>query len=107
MVTVDTVEEIKIMIYCRLEYDNTHSFEVLKEQIEKMTETYLGELRASWGDLGDHGCIIRISQLEARILEIQGIYDISDTKINGTAENLELDKYQIPIYGGIEIDSRS
>lgn len=107
IVTVDTVEEVRIQIYSRLEFDSTHPFEVLKEQIGDTVEAYLRELRASWGGLGDHGCIIRISQLEARILEIQGIYDISDTRINGAAENLELNKYQIPIYGGIEIDSRS
>lgn len=107
IVTVDTAEEVKIEINSRLEFDGSYPFEVLKEQIGNAVDAYLGELRASWEGLGEHGCIIRISQLEAKILQIQGIYDISDTRINGAAENLELSKYQIPIYGGIEIDSRS
>lgn len=107
IVTVDTAEEVRIQIKSTLELDNNYSHEVLQEQIGNAVDTYLGELRTSWEGLGDHGCIIRISQLEARILEIQGIYDISNTCINGAAENLELNKYQIPIYGGIEIDSRS
>lgn len=107
IVTVDTVEEVKIQIKSTLELDNNYSYEVLQEQIGNTVDTYLEELRASWEGLGDHGCIIRISQLEARILEIQGIYDISNTRINGSIENLELNKCQIPIYGGIEIDSRS
>ncbi|MDR1773040.1 MAG: baseplate J/gp47 family protein [Hungatella sp.] len=107
IVTVDTAEEVRIQIKSTLELDNNYSYEILQEQIGNTVDTYLGELRASWEGLGDHGCIIRISQLEARILEIQGIYDISNTRINGSIENLELNKYQIPIYGGIEIDSRS
>jgi uncharacterized phage protein gp47/JayE len=104
IVTVDTTEEVRIQINSTLELDNNYPYEVLQEQIGNTVDAYLGELRASWEGLGDHGCIIRISQLEARILEIQGIYDISHTRINGAAENLELKKYQIPIYGGIVID---
>lgn len=107
IVTVDTAKEVRIQINCTLEYDNNYPDKVLLEQIGNTVDAYLGELRASWEGLGDHGCIARISQLESRILGIQGIYDISSTRINGAAENLELNMYQIPIYGGVEIDSRS
>lgn len=107
IVTVDTAEEVKVHIQSSLELDSKFSHEALQEQIGNVINAYLKELRASWEELGDHGCIIRISQLEARILEIKGIYDIGNTRINGAAENLELNKFQIPIYGGIEIDSRS
>lgn len=32
---------------------------------------------------------------------IKGIVDISNTKINGIANNLTLDKYEIPVMGGV------
>ncbi|WP_394523008.1 baseplate J/gp47 family protein [Lacrimispora sp. JR3] len=107
VVTVDTAEEIKIQMKCTLEYESSYEEEDLKAQIKEAAESYLKELRASWEGLGDHGCVVRISQIEARILALEGIYDIKNTQINGAAENLELNKNQIPVYGGIEIDSRS
>lgn len=107
MVTVDTVEEVKILIKSQMEFDTGYSYEALKEQIKDSIEAYLGELRASWEDLGDQGCMVRISQIESRILGIKGIADISSTQIQEAAKNLELSKYQIPIYGGVEVEERS
>nr|DAJ03022.1 MAG TPA: Baseplate J like protein [Caudoviricetes sp.] len=107
MVTVDTAEEVIIHIQCELEYENSYGEEGLLEEIKGAVEAYLEELRTSWQGLGDHGCMVRISQVEARILTVKGIYDIKNTQINGVAGNLELDKIQIPVYGGIKIDSRS
>lgn len=107
IVTVDTAEEVKIQINSRIEFDNGYTYAALQAQIKDTIEAYLRELRESWQGLGDQGCIIRISQLESRILAIQGISDIGNTRINGASENLELNKYQIPVYGGVEIDSGS
>lgn len=106
IVTVDTVEEVKVGITCALEYENGYEEETLKTLIQEVAESYLKELRTSWVGLGERGCIIRISQMEARILALEGIYDIKNTRINDAPENLELNQYQIPVYGGAEIDSR-
>ena len=40
---------------------------------------------------------VRITQVEARLLKIEGIIDISDTKINGVADNLTLNSDEIPV----------
>ncbi len=107
IVAVDTAEEVNIQINSRIEFDNGYTYEALKIQIKEALETYFREIRTSWQDLGDQGCIVRISQIESRLLTIQGISDIGNTRINGDTVNLELNKYQIPVYGGIEIDSES
>jgi hypothetical protein len=41
--------------------------------------------------------------MEARMLALEGIYDIKNTLINGAPENLELNQYQIPVYGGLKL----
>ena len=107
VVTVDTAEEVEVQIACTLEYEEGYEAETLKSLIKDAAEAYLKELRSSWEGLGERGCIIRNSQMEARILALEGIYDIKNTLINGAAENLELNQYQVPVYGGVEIDSRS
>ena len=44
---------------------------------------------------------MRVSQLETRILGVKGVIDITNTKINGSAENLSLGEYQVPTFGGV------
>ena len=105
LVTVDTAKECKIELSSKIEYDSGYTLEAVKEKITKAVNDYLKQLRSSWQSLGEQGCVIRISQLESKILSMDGIYDIGETKINGQMENLTLTKYQIPVYGGIEIDS--
>ena len=45
--------------------------------------------------------IIRISQIETRILGIQGIIDVENTTLNGYAENFILGAYEVPVFGGV------
>ena len=54
------------------------------------------ELIKEWEDVD---IIIRISQIEARILGIEGVIDVGDTEINGVAENLVLESDEIPVKG--------
>ncbi len=39
----------------------------------------------------------RIAYIEARVLSLTGILDISNTKINGADENLTLGEFEIPV----------
>ena len=63
-----------------------------------MISDYFRGLRAAWAD--SPYLIVRISQIETRILSIPGVIDIRDTTLNGTADNLTLGKYQVPVLGG-------
>ena len=51
--------------------------------------------RQAWAD--SQSTTVRVSQIEARILSVKGVADISSTHLNGKAENLILDKYEIPV----------
>ena len=75
---------------------------VIKINRPTITDTisaYLKEIRSQWANYSQS--VVRISQIETRLLGIKGIVDISNTKINGTANNLTLDKYEIPVMGGV------
>lgn len=99
IVTVDTVEEITVNISSTITFDDGYSFATLKAQIETTISAYLLELRKDWAN--QKNLIVRTAQIETRILSIQGIVDIADTKINGVASNLILSEYQIPVMGGV------
>lgn len=99
IVDVDTAEEITVNISSTITFDDGYSFATLKSQIESVVGAYLLELRKDWAN--QNQLIVRTAQLETRILGIQGVVDIADTKINSTAANLILSQYQIPVMGGV------
>lgn len=45
------------------------------------------------------GIIVRISQIESRILDIEGVDDIEHTKLNELEENLTLDVNALAVRG--------
>lgn len=96
-VTVDTPEKIIINITTKVEL-NDIEWGTLENDVKKIIEQYLLELRKNWAK--ENNITVRVAQIEAKILSIDGIVDIADTKINGKAENLILTAYQIPILGG-------
>ena len=61
--------------------------------------SYLLELRKEWADASV--TVVRISQIEARILSINGIIDAVGTTVNESTENISLGTYEIPVFGGI------
>lgn len=99
MVTVNTVEEIAINIKATFGFDEGYNFNSLKTTIQNVISNYLLELRKKWANQSN--TVVRISQIETRILQIEGIIDIQNTKINNSTSNLTLTEYQVPIFGGV------
>lgn len=99
IVTVDTAEEITINVVATITYDDGYSSASLHTQVVQAVSNYLLELRNDWANQGT--LIVRIAQIETRLLAITGILDITGTSINGSAANLTLTKYQIPVMGGV------
>ena len=99
VVTVDSVKEIKVNISTSITFESNNSFLTVKNKIINIISDYLLELRKNW----DKNTIltVRIAQIEAKILSIDGVVDVTDTHINNLAGNLELTNYQIPIMGDL------
>lgn len=102
IVTVRSAEAVRVNVAAKITFETGYGFGNLKESIETAVEDYLLELRRNWG--GSSVTVVRISQIETRLLSIKGIVDIGGTKINGVEENLTLGELQIPVLGGVEAD---
>ena len=70
----------------------------MQSSVDEAIQAYLLELRRTWAD--NPYLVVRVSQIETRLLAIPGIVDIGNTRINNKADNLTLGKYEVPIYGG-------
>ena len=99
IVNVDTVQDVVINITTDLTFETGYSWSNLQTSINEVVDAYLLELRKSWAD--EEYLIVRISQIETRILTIKGVLDIANTKINGSTDNLILGEYEIPVIGGV------
>lgn len=98
IVTVETADPVDIIVNTTITFAEGYSWSNLQSQIDAAMEAYLLELRETWAD--NEYLIVRVSQIETRILNIAGIIDIKETKINGVTDNLTLGMYDIPQYGG-------
>lgn len=99
VVTVESVKEVIANFNLTITCGVGIVFTDVKESIETTIDNYLLELKKTWKD--EEYLVVRISQIESRILTIDGIIDISNTLINGIPSNLTLNKYTIPIRGEI------
>lgn len=101
IVTVDTAEEVKIKVQTEVTIDETVTEGSVQENIRLAIEKYLLEQRTAWED--SDTIIIRRAQVEAIILNIEGVIDVSNTLLNNQSGNIELTKYQIPVLGEVVI----
>lgn len=81
-----------------LYYQRGWGWEDVKPYAEEAVNAYFLELAQGWADQ-DETLIIRVSQLESRLLAVPGILDVAHTKINGEASNFLLPLDTIPILG--------
>lgn len=98
VVTVQTASEVTIDISTSISFSDGHSWIAEKKNIEDAVEAYLLGLREEWSE---SNAIVRISQIESHVMGVEGVVDIQNTKINGSASNLSLSDYQIPVLGVI------
>lgn len=79
--------------------------------IDVVVEDYLAEIRKEWtkkssfsnGKLVETPLVVRITHIESRILNIEGVQDITATKLNGDAANIILES-NIPVKGSVILD---
>lgn len=97
VVTVRGTEELEVNVTTNITFGSEYDFDKLEDDIREEIETYLAELRKNWGA---NYLTIRSSQIDARLLDIDGIIDIQNTSVNGS-KNIVTNGYQIPVIGSV------
>ena len=96
-VTVESAEAVEIQLTTHLTFKGS-SWENVSSLVNEVVEKYFSELRANWSE---NDVVVRISQIESRLLEIEGIIDIEDTMLNGSSKNLYLSGEDVPVLVGV------
>lgn len=99
VVNVKSADPVGINVETILTFSEGYNWSVLKAGIQNAVNAYLLELRRTWAN--NNATVVRVSQIESRILAVHGVTDIANTRLNGKTSNVTLGKYEIPVLGGV------
>ena len=99
VVTVVGVNEVEINVEPEITLQTGYTWNDVKPAVEAAINDYFKELRSEWAE--SNSLVVRISQIEVRMLDIAGIVDVQNTKLNGQQQNIELGPYEIPVLGEV------
>lgn len=99
-VTVVSAEAYTVNVSCGITLVEGYQLSTVKPKITEAIEAYLLEMRKAWEN---GGLVVRISQIENRILGVDGVLDVVNTKANDSEENIALEVEQLPIIGDVEV----
>lgn len=100
IVNIEAVKESAISVAASIVCDTGYAFEDVKSNIETKIKEYLLSLSKTWAD--SENLVVRKSQIEAAMLSVPYVLDVTNTTLNGSTENIILDKDSIPVLGGAE-----
>ena len=100
VVKVEGVNEETVDLSFALYYQRGWTWDDVSGYVTEAIEGYFKELAEGWADQNEP-LVVRISQIESRLLGINGILDIANTKINEEAANYTLELDHIPVLGSI------
>ncbi len=98
-VAISAANSKDIHLETTLTFSNGTVASQIQSTIEETFSQYLLSLREQWED--EWNLIVRINQLESRILLIPGIVDVADTKLNGINGNIFMDANEVPLVGEV------
>lgn len=99
-VTVVSAEAFAVDVGCNITLVEGYQLVTVKTKIKEALEAYFLDMRKAWEN---GGLVVRISQIENRILGVDGVLDVINTTANGSTENLVLEVDQLPIMGELEV----
>ena len=97
VVTVVGCSSTTVNIKTKITFQEGWDWEDLKPYVEQTIDEYFKDLASEWDSVDN--IIVRISQIEIRLLNLTGVLDIADTTINNEEQNLTLEADNIPIRG--------
>lgn len=97
VVTVVGVNEYTVDIGLNITFQTEWSWGAIRGYVENVIDDYFNELSGLWEDTGE--LVVRISQIETRIIDLEGVLDVQNTTLNNIQANLILDDNVIPKKG--------
>lgn len=98
-VTVQGVTGKTVNVAFKLTFEPGYDWNGVESSVKAAVQAYLSDTIDTWADT--EAIVLRISQLDAKILNVTGVLDIANTTLNGAATNLVLASTEIPLLGTV------
>ena len=101
IVTIAGCGETSVNVQTHITLRNDWTWASIEPNVQTAIDDYFKELAKGWEEADKTDLIVRISQIETRLLDLEGVLDIADTLLNGVAANLSIDKDNVPVRGTV------
>lgn len=101
-VTVAGAEAVVIDVTATLTLANDTTIGQVQNDVEEALQSYFAQLRQNWAN--ESALAVRVAQVDARILTVASVVDVSHTLLNGKAGNIQLTEEQIPQLGKVKLN---
>ena len=95
---------VTVNVSATITLDTGYTVDAVKDSIRAAINEYLYTLRQSWENNALTSIVVRVAQIESRILSVEGVLDVTGTAINSSAENLTLTYEKVPIMGEVTLN---
>ena len=89
----------KIDVSFNLTFEGGASWTSTQDAVKAAIQSYFDSLARTWADT--ENLIVRVSQIETKVLNVDGVIDITGTKINQGTANISLGGEAIPVLGAV------
>jgi uncharacterized phage protein gp47/JayE len=100
-VMVNYADVTSIDVGVTITFADGWTYETAVNDIRSCIDDYFSELNRKWESVDS--IIVRISQIESRLLDVEGIIDVTGTTLNGSENNLILERNAIAKRGNINV----
>lgn len=100
--TIVSASAVSIDISLGITYSDGYSWTVCEKAIKEELEECLSETRKGWEETGSDGhLVIYLSRIQAALLDVEGVLDITSAALNGQASSLAIGVDEIPVLGEV------
>lgn len=99
-VTVVPANKTVVNIETSLTFSSGVTWDGVRANVQAAVDAYLGKHNAAW-NYDSTPIIVRIAHIESAILDVPGVIDIQNTRINDNTDNLAVDKDSLVTRGTI------
>lgn len=99
VVTVEGATEDIVDVQLQCAFETGYEWDDIKESVQMAIENYFFELNRNWTN-SETGIVVRVSYIESKILDVQGVQDVTVT-INHTSGNYQTDDTSVVKLGEV------
>ena len=101
-VTIQPAEAVVCNITGTFTFEDGVTMASVNAALKEMADKYLATIRSSWsGGDNETKTTVYASRLLTALLDVTGVVDVLDMKINGSSGNLSLEWNQVPVIGEV------